>query len=140
MPAYHVALVKLTGNWTIQFGAYEKSTVKAEIPELAKSFDVKKKDIKIITCPSDESFCIDACVSATNAGIEIEDPYSRFEKNKSEIAGRHEQLVQGLISVTEFCTELMALGYVVVTLPNLQLFDVYVGVHLDRVFSTFGPY
>lgn len=140
MPAYHVALVRLTGTWTVQFGAYEKSTVKAEVPELVKSFDVKRKDIKIITCPSDDSFCIHACVEATNSGIKIEDPYERFKRNKEEIFARHTQLKQGLINVTEFCAALTSLGYSVVTLPDLTLYDVYVGVHLGNIFSPFGPY
>ncbi len=69
---YHVLLVREDGNWTIEFGDYDKSVVQDERQD-KRDHDVKAKDLHILTVDGDTQADIDAAVkefrSKQNASV-----------------------------------------------------------------------
>lgn len=58
---YHVLLVREDGNWTIDFGDYDKSVVQNERQD-KRDHDIKAKDLYILTVNDDTQAEIDAAV------------------------------------------------------------------------------
>jgi len=69
---YHVLLVREDGNWSIDFGDYDKSVVKDELQDKRDHF-IKAKDLHILTVDGDTQAAIDAAVkefrSKQNASV-----------------------------------------------------------------------
>lgn len=59
---YHVLLVREDGNWTIDFGDYDKSVVQDERHD-KRDHDIKAKDLHILTVDGDTQAAIDAAVN-----------------------------------------------------------------------------
>ena len=59
---YHVLLVREDGNWTIDFGDYDKSVVQDERQD-KRDHDIKAKDLHILTVDGDTQAAIDAAVN-----------------------------------------------------------------------------
>ncbi len=58
---YHVLLVREDGNWTIDFGDYDLSTVREERQD-KRDHEVKAKDLHILTVDGDTQAAVDAAV------------------------------------------------------------------------------
>jgi hypothetical protein len=61
---YYTLLSRINGRWGVEFGAYERDTVKDELTYRVGEF--KKSDLKIITT-SDKQKDINAAIEKLNA-------------------------------------------------------------------------
>ena len=85
---YFVMVVKYEPGdpWAVEFGDYDKGTVKEELREYGY---YNKADAKMITVPSDDQASIDRAVAELNAGSEGEQDWRPYENEPREGSSRN---------------------------------------------------